>query len=242
MMTPHERLVATEGMYNVRDLGGCPTSDGARVRRGKLFRGDDLHRATDRDLALFAAIPIQTVIDFRDAHEKRQAPDRLPPGKIRYVELPIEVGNILDVINLSGGREAADLMVEVNVSLARHSQAVFRDFFRLVAEAEHAPLFFHCSAGKDRTGFAAALLLSALGVARETVIADYRISGDYIRPKYLDYMGQNPDLAPMVESRVDYLNAAFAVIEAEFGGVARYLAEQLDVDVAALRALYLDHP
>lgn len=230
--------IPTEGLYNLRDLGGYPGAEGKRVKPRLLLRGDDLYPATPRDLEFLANLPLRTVVDFRDQTEKRTAPDRLPPGVERYAELPIEVGNILDIMNLARSTPAG-LMTEVYVSLARDCTAVYREFMAIAADESAAPLLYHCTAGKDRTGFATALLLAALGTPRDIILADYRRSTDYIRPKYADYLAKNPDLTPLLECRVEYLAAAFDCLDREFGGLDAYLVTHLRADLPKLRRLYL---
>ena len=232
-------LIEGEGFYNLRDLGGYTGIDGRTVKSGVLFRGDDLHHATKKDLAKLAEIPLQTIIDFRDEQEKLSAPNQFPENVQNYIGLEIQVGNILDIINIEDD-DSSELMVNVNISLVRDFQAVFRQFLHIAANASTGPLFFHCSAGKDRTGYAAALLLSALGVDREVIMTDYQLSAVYIRPKYEEFIQNNPILAPLLETRQKYLGAAFETINTEFGGVENYLAAHLNADVEKLRELYLE--
>jgi protein-tyrosine phosphatase len=223
----------------LRDLGEYAGSCGRKIRRGRLFRGDDLHHATDSDLQRLAQIPLHTIIDFRDEQEKIMAPDRLPDNVRNYHGIEVKVGNILDIMNVEDG-DASKLMVDVNISLSRDFQKEYREFFRIAADDTTGTLFFHCSAGKDRTGFAAALLLSALGVEWEVIMADYRRSSHYIRPKYEAFIERNPILAPFLESHPKYLEAAFETINYEFGGIDNYLVSYLDADVEKLRYLYLE--
>ena len=232
-------LIEGEGFYNLRDLGGYTGVGGRAIKRGMLFRGDDLHNATQNDLVKLAKIPLQTIIDFRDEQEKISAPNRLPEGIRNYIGLEIKVGNILDIINVENG-DSSVLMVNVNISLVRDFQKEFRKFLQIAANASTGALFFHCSAGKDRTGYAAALLLAALGVDQDVIMADYQLSAAYIRPKYEEFIQNNPILAPLLETQQKYLGAAFETISNEFGGIENYLTTHLNADVEKLRELYLE--
>ena len=113
-------------------------------------------------------------------------------------------------------------------------QDVYKEFFSILSEKENAPLLFHCSAGKDRTGIAAALLLSALGVDRETVTEDYMLSAEHITKKYEFITREHPELKPLTTVRKEYLETAFRVIDEEFGGIERYLIDNLEVDLDKL--------
>lgn len=234
-----EFFVKGEGFYNFRDLGGYTGVGGRAVKRGTLFRGDDLHHATKSDLAKLAGIPLQTIVDFRDEQEKLSAPNQFPESVQNYIGLEIQVGNLLDIINVENG-DSSGLMVNVNISLVRDFQTEFGKFLQIAANASTGALFFHCSAGKDRTGFAAALLLAALGVDRDVIMADYQLSAVYIRPKYEEFIQRNPILAPLLETRQKYLGAAFETISKEFGGVENYLTEHLNADIEKLQELYLE--
>lgn len=131
-------------------------------------------------------------------------------------------------------------MEEVYAYIIRNMQDVYKEFFSILSEKENAPLLFHCSAGKDRTGIAAALLLSALGVDRETVTEDYMLSAEHITKKYEFITREHPELKPLTTVRKEYLETAFRGIDEEFGGIERYLIDNLEVDLDKLRELYTE--
>lgn len=173
------RVLALQGCSNLRDLGGYRAADGRRVRYGLVFRSASLAGLTETDMPVFGATGIRTVCDLRGENEAARAPSRLPAaGAPEVVRLPIEprVGaSLRDLLarEEATGEDVHDLLRTAYAAYATDHLPRYRALFDLLLREERLPLLFHCSAGKDRTGFGAALLLTALDVPRETVIADY---------------------------------------------------------------------
>ena len=173
------RVVALQGCSNLRDLGGYRVADGRTVRFGLVFRSASLAALTEADLRAFGGIGVRTVCDLRGEREAARAPSRLPAdGATKVVRLPIEprVGaSLRDLLarEEATGEDVRDLLRTAYTAYATDHLPRYRALFDLLLRDERLPLLFHCSAGKDRTGFGAALLLTALGVPRETVAADY---------------------------------------------------------------------
>jgi protein-tyrosine phosphatase len=259
---------------NARDLGGHETRDGRRLRSGVLFRADSLHRLDDADLEVVAGMKLACVTDLRSRDEvARMGADRLPTPAPRLVELPIlDPYHDLDLFRvmsdaLRGGADgteldflreqapgggAAGLMVEIyrHFVSGEAARSAFAVALRLVASSETLPLLFHCSLGKDRTGWLAAVVLTALDVPREAVIADYLRTNDVSRGS-IEFVvamldGKVPDpqvIVPLLEARSSYLEAAFAEAEQGFGGMDGYLREGLGADdelLSSLRANLLE--
>ena len=246
-----ERRLPFENAPNFRDFGGYLTEDGRRVRRQRLFRSGQLSRLNARDLALFARLNIRVVCDFRRPDELRRQPSQLPDG-LEPVSLPISPGSL--VAGLERGRrhdaetvspeDMAEVMRAVNGELALRQTEVYQRMFELLLALEDGGMLIHCAAGKDRTGFGAALILSALGVPRETVMADYMLTARYVsmqrevrfvQRKYQDdFPAHMPmeSVVPMLEARQEYLAAAFAAIDSEHASMDDYLTERLGMDVA----------
>lgn len=259
---------------NARDLGGHTTRDGRLVRSGILFRADSLHRLSDADLEVLASLKLACVIDFRSPDEvARAGADRLPTPAPRLVQLPIlDAAHDLDLISVMGdvlrdgsggtgldflrpeaaGGGAPGLMVELYRRFVRgdEARAAFGRALRLVAASEHLPLLFHCTVGKDRTGWLAAVVLTALDVDRDAIVADYLRTNELSRAtvdfvvSLLDGKVSDPTvIVPMLEARPAYLAAAFAEADRLYGGMDGYLREGLGVDddvLDALRANFLE--
>lgn len=238
-----ERRLPMEGGYNFRDLGGYRMADGRYVKWGMILRSDDLHNLTGSDLAYLASIPVNTIVDFRSEAEIREAPDQLPsPATARY-ELSIEPGSLNDVGEFASltTEHIATFMEDMNIMFVSNPAFIgrYREFFRLLQEDGNAPLMFHCSAGKDRTGMGAALVLYALGADDETVMKDYIASNEYLGDKYADIVKQYPALEPLMTVRPEYLQAGIDRIREDHGSVDNFLRSALGVDIEKFREKYL---
>lgn len=233
------RILPIQGAYNVRDLGGYPTAENKHVKWHTIFRSGDLNKLTDEDLSYFAEIPIKSYIDFRDSSEIAKAPDRKPASLLHDYLLPIEAGNIYDISKISA-EQAFTLLIDVNKIFVRDNQDVYREFFKILMDENNTPLLFHCSAGKDRTGFGAALFLSSLGVNREIIIQDYLLSNECLGDKYAAEIKAYPALEPLLIVKKEYIQAAFDVIDKEYGGMENYLTKNLNVDLEKMKKLYTE--
>lgn len=232
------KLIALEGAYNVRDLGGYTGADGRRVKSGMLFRAGDLNLLTLGDLDKLAACGIRTVVDFRGKDEIAVAPDRLPETVGAIHQLPIEPGNLVEFGRMMQ-EHGAQVMDEIYRALVRLAVPQYTEFFRILTQGDPG-ILFHCSAGKDRTGAGAALILAALGVDHDTIIADYLASNEFLGDKYDAEIAARPELAPLLRVQQSHIVTALQVIDTEFGGIDNYLTETLKVDIPCLRARYLD--
>ncbi len=237
-----ERHLPMAGGYNFRDLGGYRTRDGRYVKWGRMFRSDDLHHLTDEDLTYLESIPVRRVVDFRSRMEMDSLPDRVPQTA-RRVELSISPGNLSEAVLFESiTPERADtLMMEMNRLLVSDSLCIgqYREFFRMALHSDDLPLMFHCSAGKDRTGMAAAVFLLSLGVDMETVMEDYLLSNRYLGDKYAPYIEKYPALAPLFEVKEDFLRAGIDQICRDHGTVENYLRNVLEVDIEKMRSEFL---
>lgn len=231
-----ESRLPMRGGYNFRDLGGLRTPEGHSLVWGKVFRSDGLDELCDEDLEYLASIPVTTVLDFRTESERNRALDRLPPGLKQCLHWPIFPGSLsyADFANAETPAESRAVMCRMYELFVSEEPILehYRNFFRLLEDEGNLPLFFHCSAGKDRTGLAAALFLFALGVEREAIMRDYLVSAEYLEGKY-------PPGQDFYSVRPEYLEAALAVMERRSGTVENFLAEVLGVDLAKLRERYL---
>jgi Protein tyrosine/serine phosphatase len=238
-----EKHLPMTGGYNFRDIGGYKTTDNRHVRWGKLFRTDDLSNLTKEDLNYLASIPIRTVVDFRDKSEIEGAPDVFPTDSTRYIELNMLPGNFYEGFDLSGALTNADsFMIKMYESLVTDPEIVgkYKDFFALLQdETNNIPLIYHCSAGKDRTGIATALILSALDVPEETILEDYLLSNIYLEDKYASYIKQMPAAASFFTVKKEFLEAGLNKIKEEYGSIENYLQDVLKVDILLMKEKFL---
>lgn len=238
-----EKHLPMTGGYNFRDMGGICTTEGKYIKWGKILRSDDLHNLTSQDLAYLASVPLVSIVDFRTAQEMQQAPDKAP-SSVKY-EYPYSItpGN-LNPSNFkvdASESDMMDMMKQMNIALVKDSSSlkIYKDFFRILQEEDKAPLMFHCSAGKDRTGMAAALVLYALGVDDVTILEDYLLSNVYLDDKYAEYKKEAPSMKPLFEVNAGYLQSGINYIKEEYGSVENFLKKELDVDIKKFREMYL---
>lgn len=236
-----ERVLPLQGATNFRDLGGYPGLGGRPVRWRQLFRSDHLGGLTDADRSRLASLRLARVIDFRGQAERAAEPYELP-GVAQH-QLAIEPTIVQRIVDLSARGEPItvalmrQLMLDLYRRLINHEADRFAQWFELLLHAE-GPLVFHCTAGKDRTGVAAALLLLALGVSRELVMQDYLLTNDVFK-RPIQPEGSIPMEAMRVLWRVqaDYLDHALRTIDTEHGGIERYFSAQMRLGPAAVAAL-----
>ncbi|MFD3515150.1 tyrosine-protein phosphatase [Streptomyces sp. NPDC058657] len=262
---PHRsgmRRIVLQGALNVRDLGGYRTWGGDAVRYGVAYRGDALSKLTDADVTKLAGLGLGKVIDYRVPAEIRfDGPDRLPAG-LAVTPRPIDDSGLFErmmaaVVTgdpvqqeaaLGGGRGVA-LMRQVYRTLVSDpaNSAAFAATFRdLASGSSRSPVLFHCTAGKDRTGWTSYVLLRALGVPERAARGDYLASNGFraahdakVRAglKQSGLM-QNPDLLiPLQEVRDDYLDTALAEAESRYGSLYGYLTKGLGLDLRTLAGL-----
>jgi len=252
-----DRVVDLAGAVNFRDFGGYATADGARVRRGVLFRCGHLAGLTDAGRAHFAGLNIRVVCDLRRPDE-RQADPSAVPHVTRRVEIPIDPASASMLRDsLADGRldveQRVRFMRTITAELTRSHGHAYALMFR--ALEQHAPGGFlvHCTAGKDRTGVGAALILLALGVPREVVMEDYLLTNEvidfenFLLPRLRASLGSDEvDLAAariLSGVRREYLDAAFLEMERSCGSVDAYLEKSLGLDPprrAELREHFLE--
>lgn len=226
------RVVALEGASNFRDLGGYHTAAGQVVRRGKVYRSAAMAALTDRDVESLGALGIRTICDFRGHEESKAAPTRLPAENPPRVDaLPIHVAGDLRAMLSDGRSTGADMRRALSDTyriFVRDHVKAYRALFDRLVDGPDYPLVFHCSAGKDRTGLAAALILSALGVPRDTIREDYLLTNTHWNAN-VPYAAQMPaDVRDaLLGAHPEYLDAAFDEISLRHGSVEQYLAGAL---------------
>jgi protein-tyrosine phosphatase len=253
-----ERKLSMQGTPNFRDFGGYRGIDGRQVKWGFLFRSGQLSALSDTDVALFASLGLDLVCDFRRLEEQESDPSRLPASNApRIASLPIIPGSNSRFFEESqslpdGPQPMYDFMLEINRDFVEAQAETYGRMFSEILAIDDARFLVHCAAGKDRTGFAAAIILLALGVSREVVMRDYMLTQRFFHPRHeVDRLKEKYDMAhmnadsilPMLEVHEPYLAGALDMIEQSFPSVQAYLEQKLGVgpaELAQLRARYLD--
>ena len=224
--TVDQRAVPLQGVLNARDIGGYRTTDGRVVRTGLVYRTGELNNATDADLATLTARKVRYVDDLRTSYERMLSPDRVPAGATENWDDII--GQAPPQVLASTLFAGADLY-RAFITAPGANQG-FANVLHDIARTPGGVVLFHCSAGKDRTGWMSAVLLTILGVDRRTVDYDYLLS-NYYRG------AQDSDMLNGVAQPP--LDAAFDQVDQAYGSFENYVRQGLklsDGDVAALRA------
>ena len=253
-----ERRLPLEGTDNFRDLGGYETADGRFVRWGLLYRSNDLADLTNDDLRYLAKMRVRLVCDFRSDGERRRDPNRAPGENARTEELSIQVEGVdpsamQERIRTGvSGDELEQIMMSAYRSFVTLHSDQFAAMFERIGSRENLPTIVHCTAGKDRTGFASAMILLALGVPEKTVFDDYMATNTYranynkwilrLIPLYSFFRTRGHDLEPLLDARRPYLQASLDQIEEDYGSVDAYLEQGLGVTPekrAKLREIFL---
>ncbi len=216
------------GAPNFRDVGGLTAADGQMVRHGRVLRSGQLGQLHPEDVEqlrhwLGADV---CVIDLRGARERARWPCTLPEAVVHSLPIEPTVVHQLDALVAAGEplteSAACRLMSEAYRNFVRHGHMQLRAVFDHVTARAGRPVVVHCTAGKDRTGFMVAMLLAALGVGREPIVADYLLTNRHVVPRPSGRYPA-PILRVLETVRTEYIEAAFEVIDRDFGGVDRYL-------------------
>ncbi|WP_404960682.1 tyrosine-protein phosphatase [Streptomyces sp. 147326] len=255
------RQIPLQGAVNVRDIGGYRTWTGGKVRQGLVYRSDALSKLTDADVTTVSGLGLTKVVDFRIPMELQyDGADRLPPG-LAPTSRPVSdlglYGTLVGAIasgdpvtqeQMLGGGRAEAYMRDIYRTFVTspENRAQFAATLREIADGSQGPILYHCTSGKDRTGWTSYVLLRALAVPEDTAERDYLASNTF-RAAYdarlragLKQSGrmQNPDLLiPLQEVRQDYLDAATAQMEADYGSFYGYLTQGLGLDLWTLAKL-----
>ena len=239
-----ERRMPLEGAVNFRDLGGYRTTDGKRVRWGQILRSDNFSRLSERDRQFISHLGLATVCDFRTDAENRRMPNRLPASnKLRHLRMPIQHGEHDPAFAFERIKKgdiqwlSEEFMAKGYVLTIENFSSLWCDFFTALASPEHRPFVFHCTGGKDRTGTAAALILSLLDVPEETIVNDYAVSATYIAGvlkminRQLEEMGVDPEeVAPYFTVTPSRMQTLLDHIRNTYGSAYEYLVHKAGIE------------
>lgn len=248
------RVLSLEGGCNFRDIGGYVTADGRSVRWGQVYRTGVLSYFNDNDRPSLMRLGVRAICDLRRSEEREREPTRWPDATVQSLSWG-DSTNIPTVRGFAAGRPRTaegmrEAMIELYRALPVWMGPRIRGLFECVA-TDQTPVVVHCAAGKDRTGVAIAVLLGALGVDRRTITEDYLLTNDagnfeqFILTRKESHLGladaHQPLLSMPEEMRrslfvadAAYLEAAFAHIDAEHGGVERYLSTSVQLEAGTL--------
>lgn len=245
------RFLPLETALNVRDLGGYTGHGGKTVKWNTIFRSGDFPALSSADKNLLEQKKIISLVDFRSSEEIEQNPDCLLSSVKFHKYLSAESGNLVpDFIKLSQikdqlseselTRKGDDLMKSLYINLVSENAHIYKGLFELLQQKK-TPVLFHCSAGKDRTGIAAALILYSLGVSMEDIYTDYELTNVGLQNKY---EGLSHDFGPLISYfktvKPEFLSTALDWVTTKYGSINSYLKTVLNVDIELMRILYLE--
>jgi protein-tyrosine phosphatase len=244
------REVTLEGAVNFRDMGGYVTTDYRRIKWERIYRAADISKLTDSDMEELKRRKIYTVIDFRGEKEAENAPDCLLPGT-DYLLLPAGSGNTSDMAEFTKGSNSGTEVMKAFYSDISAFKEKYRPFFlKLLTLPDTSAIVFHCSAGKDRTGIAVALLLYALEIPMETIFSDYVSTNHYREEdnkRMIDYMVNEQGIdrrmaGEIMTANPQYLEAMFNALKKKYGSIDVFFYNELGIGEDAkliLREKYL---
>ena len=250
------RQLPMDGAHNTRELGGYKTTDGKSVKWGMLYRSDKLSDISDTDQEYLQDLGIKKIIDFRSKEEKEEDPDIIPKG-IDYIEMPISVdgamrSKIEAVLKGETNKDVKSFLIDANKEFVSNYTDVYEDFLRNLID-DDGPALFHCTAGKDRAGFAAAITLIALGVSKEDVIDDYMKTNQFTKERIEEIIAQielmtlyQTDaeiLRPLLGVEREYIEAAFQTAEEKYGSLENFIRDGLNIsdeDIQKLRNKFIE--
>ena len=247
-MTTH---IPLDGALNRRDIGGYRGHDGANLKTGLVFRSDNLNTLTDADLEVFDGLGVRSVFDFRGDREVELQPSRFwscvdNPVRVPIADDTVQEKTFVERVEARELVEVTDTEVgESYISILEEKGHQFGPVLRAIASPTRRPLLFHCTAGKDRTGLAAALIHGICGVSRDDIIHDFELSNTYRLPTRLaalkdrfEPMGIDIEpLIPALGAPPEAMEMALDHLEANHGGVDGYVVGQLGLSTATTDAV-----
>ena len=242
-----QRHIPLKGASNFRDLGGYAGHEGRTVKWRKIFRSDHLAALEETDLSKLQNLAVCRSFDFRGIQESQAQSYAWPTIQRHSLSIEPTVVQRLQAQHLTGkpltAADALDAMQTTYRDFVRSDSHRFAQLFEHLLDKPD-PLLFHCTAGKDRTGLAAALVLSALGVSEADIWKDYLLTNQLYKRNSTGALTLSPDVLKIVwEVQESFLKASLDVIHHDHGGMHNYLTQTLGLTPAALqklRATYLD--
>ena len=234
-----ERRLRLEGAYNVRDVGGYLTGDGRMTRWRRLLRADGMHRLSEEAQRTLLEMGLRTIIDLRRPRETEEQPNVFATATtVRYLHRPL--------YQVVGGDHDERTLGEIYRWVVDECQPQIAAVIGLLAEPDALPGLVHCTAGKDRTGVMVALLLGAVGVPHDVIVADYAVSAENLRGEFVEESKRRVLAAGLDWARYErlmispeeFMRDLLAHLDRQYGGVEAYL-RLIGVDgeqLATLRA------
>ena len=237
--------IILDGTNNTRDLGdylSIVNINNKRIRTGKLFRSDKLSKISNDDIVKIKELNIRYIIDFRSETERNHSPNIIIDG-ITYINLSIDankdISGIKDVVNGVSNKPIKQFLIDINKDFILKYHSIFLKFIKIILEKKE-PILFHCTAGKDRTGFASALILYLLDFSIDNIYDEYLYTNECIKNGmddiliYISSLLNVSDdkariLMPLLGVERDFLDSAFSTAIKEHGSFENFIYNKLGV-------------
>lgn len=236
-----KRFIHIKGAHNVRDIGGYATKDARFIKWKKLYRAGKLSGIPTENLDQLKTLNIKSICDFRTNSEQQKSPDKwYQLETLNRYSLPIGEGRINQpewIVKAKRGDDMNNYLYQANKSYVSKNAHQFKAFFDILLDESNYPLIYHCTAGKDRTGFATVLLLSVLEVDHSIILRDYLLTNEYLTEhsqidldKAASYFGiSKAQLQPVFMAKKAFLQGAFDAIKDDFGTMEQFLQEAIGI-------------
>lgn len=256
----NSHILEFEDTTNFRELGGYPAADGRIVKYGLFYRSGTLNDIkSDNDRKLLESLGLKVIFDYRSSGEREVSPDYIPPGAeyfpisaMRYANgdevdfSPAGMKRLQEEYGETLSRSVIEMLMGYYARMPFNNPA-YKELFRALEEGR-TPLLFHCTAGKDRTGVGAMLILLALGASRETVVEDYLETNksraeeiEQLRQNFREVMETNPEEYELrlIQFGVlpKFINASLDAIIERYGSWEEYFDSEFGLDREGLNAL-----
>lgn len=222
---PQQRHIPLDGVYNLRDLGGYATENGLQTRWHRFFRADGLHALTEPAQQALINTGLRTVVDLRNQQELDEKPDVFATNEaVNYVHL-----SLFENVRGTSDSLPTDLTT-IYLYALDNNQTAFKNVIDIVADSSDDGVLFHCTAGKDRTGLISALLLGAVGVGHEDIVADYALTAhylaDFFEQRRTEAQRAGRDISayePLFLAEPQFMQTVLDHLSENYGGILGYL-------------------
>lgn len=251
-----ENPVKFDGLYNFRDIGGFITNDGRVMKKGVLFRSDELSRLSVKDIDVFNHLKIKLICDLRTDQERKSKPSKFSSGHtIKVMNISIQDRSqeftrfefFKFLVSNSTSINFETIMKDMYYNMAFVNNSKINEVITLLSEQDHLPALIHCTGGKDRTGFISALIQLMVGVPYHKVMEEYLYSNHLIEPKMKKaekmirwmslFQVSSERIKPMLEVRREYLDDIYKEIINQYGDIETYLCDGCSIKQQSISRL-----